>query len=378
MTADLQSDMVIDPDASADGASARLKKDRRRGRGAASNVSGRFEPLARESFDDGWDSLEDLPPLKTEVQEERARTIITRNESPDLSFDRSINPYRGCEHGCIYCYARPSHAYLGLSPGLDFETQIFAKPQAPQRLEQELRAPGYRCQVIALGANTDAYQPAEKRMGITRQLLKVMNRFSQPVSVITKSTLILRDKALLADMARRKLAQVSVSITTLCAETKRRLEPRTASPQVRLNVIRELTDAGVPVSVMVAPVIPKITEHEMEDILEASREAGAISAGYILLRLPAELEALFAQWLGEHYPNRRLAVMNLLRQCHGGEVYRGGFGRRMRGQGPFADLFAQRFARARRAAGLSSRDVALDTGQFRPPPRPGDQLSLAI
>ncbi|MEM1090840.1 MAG: PA0069 family radical SAM protein [Pseudomonadota bacterium] len=344
-----------------------------KGRGAVSNPAGRFNLQVTQP-----DPAPPLDRIATQVRTEPSRTIITRNSSPDIPFDLSINPYRGCEHGCIYCYARPGHAYLGLSPGLDFETQIFAKPQAPQRLEHELRAPSYRCKVIALGASTDAYQPAEKRMGITRQLLKVMNRFSQPVSVITKSSLILRDKALLAEMARRNLAQVAISITSLTAETKRLLEPRAASAQVRLDVIRELTDAGIPVSVMVAPVIPKITEHEMEAILSASREAGAVSAGYILLRLPAELESLFAEWLGEHYPNRRLAVMNLLRQCHGGEVYRGGFGRRMRGQGPFADLFAQRFARAQRNAGLSARDVTLDTSQFRPPPEAGDQLSLAI
>lgn len=352
-----------------------------KGRGAVSNPQGRFNVhLYDRNPDSGFDLSHEPGPrrLATRVRTEASRKVISRNQSPDIPFNLSVNPYRGCEHGCIYCYARPGHAYLGLSPGLDFETQIFAKPQAPQRLEQELRSPSYRCEVIAMGANTDAYQPAERRMGITRQLLKVMNRFSQPVSVITKSSLILRDKALLADMARRRVAQVSVSVTSLCAETKRRLEPRTASAQVRLSVIKELTAAGIPVNVMVAPVIPKITEHEMEDILAAARDAGAVSASYILLRLPGELESLFAQWLSEHYPNRRLAVMNLLRQCHDGAVYQGGFGKRMRGQGPFADLFAQRFTQAKKRCGLSCRDTQLDTSQFSVPPLAGDQMRLAL
>ncbi|MFK7956252.1 MAG: PA0069 family radical SAM protein [Lysobacterales bacterium] len=354
-----------------------------RGRGALSNPEGRFNvhhhvPDPDVDLGPNLECGSRSARLVTRVRSEPSRRVISRNNSSDIPFNLSVNPYRGCEHGCIYCYARPGHAYLGLSPGLDFETQIFAKPQAPQRLEQELRAPSYQCQVIAMGANTDAYQPAERRLGITRQLLKVMNRFSQPVSLITKSSLILRDKALLSAMARRRLAQVSVSVTSLCEETKRRLEPRTASAQVRLKVIRELTEAGIPVNVMVAPVIPKITEHEMEDILGAAAEAGAVSASYILLRLPGELESLFAQWLEEHYPNRQQAVMNLLRQCHGGDVYRGGFGRRMRGQGPFADLYAQRFAKASKRCGLARREIDLDTAAFSPPAQAGDQMTLAL
>ncbi|MEM9533636.1 MAG: PA0069 family radical SAM protein [Pseudomonadota bacterium] len=342
-----------------------------KGRGAQSNPAGRFCRQTTEP--------DPAPPpaqVATRVTMESCRQVISRNQSPDIPFNLSVNPYRGCEHGCIYCYARPGHAYLGLSPGLDFETQIFAKAQAAQCLARELRKPSYRCEVIALGANTDAYQPAERRLRITRSILEVMQRFQQPVSVITKSSLVLRDIDLLKELAQKQLAQVSVSITTLSAETKRRLEPRTASGDARLRVVRELAEAGIPVSVMVAPVIPKITEHELEDILAAARDAGATSAGYILLRLPAELESLFAEWLTEHYPNRRLAVMSMLRQCHNGQVYRGGFGKRMRGEGPLAGVIQKRFLTATRKLGLRPRELRLNTSRFAPPQEAGRQLSL--
>src|SRR3954470_4936130 len=279
----------------------------RRGRGAVSNPHARFEPVESERFDDGWDLPEEPAPLKTEVTIERPRTIIARNDSPDISFDRSINPYRGCEHGCVYCFARPSHAFQGLSPGLDFETKIFAKPNAPELLEKELRAANYEPRTIALGANTDPYQPVERRFRITRGILEVLNRANHPVGIVTKSGLITRDIDILAQMADRQLAKVAISITTLNPTLARKMEPRAASPAKRLETVRKLAEAGIPVSVLVAPIIPAINDHEIEAILQASFQAGAREAGYVLLRLPHELKELMRDWLGEQYPGKRLA-----------------------------------------------------------------------
>lgn len=341
-----------------------------KGRGALSNPAGRYARQVRVR--------DPAPPqerVATEVTTESTRSLISRNQSPDIPFNLSVNPYRGCEHGCIYCFARPDHARLDLSPGLDFETRIVAKPDAPAVLERELRRRSYRCEVIALGASTDAYQPAEKRFGITRRILQVAVRFGQPISLVTKSSLVLRDLDLLSALAQRNLASVMVSVTSLDSSIKRTLEPRAAGPATRLAVISRLAEAGVPVGVMVAPVIPKITDHELESILEAARDAGATMAGYILLRLPGEVRPLFEQWLASHYPLRQQAVLNLLRECHDGEVYRARWGERMRGTGPYSELLRARFRRLCRRLDLQRR-AQLSTDAFAPPPREGDQLSL--
>jgi DNA repair photolyase len=295
-----------------------------KGRGAVANPAGRFESVVRGRIDDGWGSLEEeLPPAATELRPWPARSLITRNDSPDLPFTQSINPYRGCEAGCAYCFARPSHAYLNLSPGLDFETKIFYKDNAAALLERELRRPGYACEPIALGTNTDPYQPAERRLGITRSLLEVMWRFRQPVSIVTKGAAVLeRDLDLLAAMARERLAMVALSITSLDDSIKRTLEPRAAGPAARLRLLRRLSDAGIPAMVMVAHVIQAITDHEIEAILEAARGAGAVAAGYVMLRLPWEVQDLFRQWLEAHHPLKARHVMSLLRQMHGGEPER--------------------------------------------------------
>lgn len=349
-----------------------------KGRGAVSTPEGRFEPLATERIDDGWDMIEeDLPPLKTTVTAEAVKTIISRNNSPDIPFEQSINPYRGCEHGCIYCYARPAHAYMNLSPGLDFETRLFYKADAAKLLEQELRKHGYRCSVISIGANTDAYQPIERKLCVTRSLLEVLQRFRHPFTLITKSTLIERDLDILAEMAQAKLASVAVSITSMNDELKRILEPRTAAPAARLRTVRRLTDAGVPVTVMFAPVIPFVNDAEMEQVLEAAVDAGAHTAGYVFLRLPHELKELFREWLRTHYSLRAEHVMSLVQQSHGGKDYSAEWGRRMRGQGEYAKLTAQRFKLACRRFGLNRGGLwKLDTRQFRVPARAGDQLGL--
>jgi DNA repair photolyase len=344
-------------------------------RGAPSNPDGRFERHRREEVDDGWWREDDLPPLKTTLEPDRARSVITRNQSPDIPFDRSINPYRGCEHGCIYCYARPTHAYLGLSPGLDFETRLFAKPEAGVLLDQELRRPGYRCQPIAIGTNTDPYQPVERRAGIMRAILGVLAAFAHPVTITTKSALILRDRDILADMARRRLVSVTVSITTLDRDLARRLEPRAAVPAARLATLKGLADAGIPVAVNVAPVIPGLTDSEMEAILDAAAGNGATAASWLLLRLPFEVSDLFSDWLALHAPNRRDRVLTLLRQCRGGRLNDPRFGHRFAAQGPFAAMLRDRFRIASRKLGLVDRPI-LRTDLFRPPPRPGDQLSL--
>ncbi len=348
----------------------------RTGRGALSNPDGRFESETREAFDDGWELPEDPERLPTTLSVDASRSIIARNDSPDVPFSQSINPYRGCEHGCIYCFARPSHAYLGLSAGLDFETRIFYKPEAGELLRRELRKPGYQCSTISLGANTDCYQPAERKLRLTREILQVLRDCRHPACIVTKSTLVTRDLDILAEMARHNLAEVFVSITSLEAGSKRDLEPRAASPAARLKTIRTLSEAGVPAGVLVAPVIPVITDREMETILARAHENGARRAGYVLLRLPHEVEGLFTEWLQHHAPGKAEHVLSLLRQSHGGQTYEARFGARMRGRGPYADMLGKRFRQACKRLGLNARETALDTTLFQPPTVEGDQLSL--
>ncbi len=349
-----------------------------KGRGALSNPAGRFDALTLEQTDDGWYQDEVADSLDETVLPDSARSVITTNHSPDVGFDVSINPYRGCSHACVYCFARPSHAYLGLSPGLDFETKLFYKADAVNLLESELSRPRYVCKPIALGINTDGYQPLEKRLGITRSILGVLARYRHPVTIITKSALIVRDIDLLEDLAKDHLVSVSVSITSLSSEIKRTLEPRTASPHARLRVIEQLTRAGVPVGVMVAPVIPAITDHEMEAILGASREAGAVYASYVLLRLPHEVKVLFREWLSAHFPDRAKHVMSLINQARGGKDYDSTFGVRMRGTGPYAELLRMRFKLAARKLGFSTGDRHdLRTDLFRLPAA-ASQLTLGF
>jgi DNA repair photolyase len=350
----------------------------RKGRGAASNESGRFEAERRVAFDDGWGSADAEPmPLNTRLSVDATRTIIARNDSPDIGFDRSINPYRGCEHGCIYCYARPSHAYLGLSPGLDFESRIFYKPQAAALLRSELSRKNYACRPIALGSNTDPYQPAERKLGITRAILDVLREFRHPVTIVTKSALVTRDIDILAEMARERLAMVAVSVTTLDRALARRMEPRAATPERRLEAIAALAAAGIPTGVMAAPMIPALNDAEMEAILERGRAAGAVTAAYTMLRLPLELKALFKEWLEEHEPQKASHVLSLVAQAHGGRLYDSRWSSRMIGSGPYAAMLAARFDRACRRLGFQPRsERLLDTARFRPPPQKGDQLSL--
>lgn len=350
-----------------------------KGRGAASQVDGRYAVTVARGEDDGWGSVyEDLveaPRPQTQVTEERARSIVSRNDSPDIAFGQSVNPYRGCEHGCVYCFARPSHAYLDLSPGLDFETRLFAKTNAAERLQAELARPGYRCAPIALGINTDSYQPIERRYGITRSLIEVFAATSHPFSLITKSAAVTRDLDLIAPMARRGLATVYFSVTTLDNRLSARMEPRAAAPHSRLKAMRMLADAGVPVGVMMAPVIPMINDAEIEHVLEAARTNGAGSAGYVLLRLPHELKQVWREWLQLHYPERAEHVMSLIQQMRGGKDYDSAFGSRMRGQGPFAQLIQQRFAKAHKRLGFG-RLPPLDTSLFTPPRKPSPQGEL--
>ncbi len=347
-----------------------------KGRGEASNTGGRFESNRHEVFDDGWQDLADESRPKTEVQVEASRSILTFNQSPDLPFDRSINPYRGCEHGCVYCFARPTHAYLGLSPGLDFETRLFSKPDAAALLEGTLRKPGYQCQTLALGVNTDAYQPIERKLEITRAVLQVLQRFRHPLAIVTKSALVERDIDILAEMAQQQLVSVNVSVTTLDAELARKLEPRAAAPHRRLRTIRALAEAAIPVSVLVAPVIPVLTDPELDAILAAAKDAGAQSAAYILLRLPLEVSELFQQWLQEHYPLKAEHVMTRVRDTRGGKDYDSRFGVRLSGSGAFADIIAQRYALACKKMALKPRDYALNNTAFRVPERSGDQFDL--
>lgn len=338
-----------------------------KGRSTTHRPDSRFLDWQREPSDDGWPQDTPAPPFRTQLQVDTARSVITTNQSPDVPFDKSINPYRGCEHGCVYCFARPSHAYLGLSPGLDFETRLAWKPNAATLLRAELSARSYRCSPIALGVNTDAYQPEERQLGVTREILSVLAECHHPVMIITKSALIERDLDILGPMAREGLVQVMVSLTTLVTELARTLEPRATAPQRRLRTIRALTEAGVPVGVLFAPLIPALNDEEMETVLAEASEHGARTAGYGLLRLPREVGPLFERWLAEHAPGRAAHVMSLIHQLRGGRVNDARFGERMRGTGLFADLYRQRFALACKQLGLAPRHVALDTGRFTPP-----------
>lgn len=347
-----------------------------RGRGAQSNRAGRFEPFVTEPFDDGWAPDPDIPPLRTEVREERPRRVITRNTSPDLSFDRSVNPYRGCEHGCIYCYARPSHAFLGYSAGLDFETRLIARPDAPDLLRQELQARRYRPDVIAIGTNTDPYQPIEADRRIMRGVLEVLSEHDHPVAIVTKGTMIERDVDILAPMAAKGLVRVGISITTLDGNVSRRMEPRVPAPARRLRTVERLSAAGIPVRLMVSPVVPALTDHEIEAILAAGARAGAVAASSIVLRLPREVAGLFREWVETEFPDRAGRIMGRVRELHGGRDYDPEFGTRMRGQGEWASLFRQRFRIACRRHELDRLLDPLRTDLFRRPGQSGEQLSL--
>jgi len=357
--------------------------DPRKGRGAGINPEGRFEKVEREAYDDGWlhENDDDERALKTQIIEESASSIITRNNSPDIPFTQSINPYQGCEHGCSYCYARPTHAYRNLSPGIDFETRIFAKVNAAELLRRELSKPGYKCEVISLGANTDPYQPIERKLGITRGILEVCAEFNQPVGIVTKNAMVERDLDILAPMAQKHLVNVHLSVNNLDHDIARRLEPRCSAPRRRLDAIRTLSQAGVPVGVLVAPVIPFLTDDQIEAVLEAAFEAGATQAGYVVLRLPYEVKSLFRDWLERHYPLKARHVMSRVHELRGGRDNDPNFGSRMRGQGEFADLLAKRFAIAKRRIGYESRsrmlrNASLDTTLFRVPVQSSNQMSL--
>jgi DNA repair photolyase len=348
-----------------------------KGRGARSNSSSRYDSERRVGFDDGWTrDDEGPPPIKTEIMRDATRTIIARNTSPDISFEQSINPYRGCEHGCIYCFARPTHAYLGLSPGIDFESKILVKPDAAKLLEAELMKPGYRPKVIAMGTNTDPYQPIERERQVTRSILEVLARFKNPVGIVTKSALIARDIDILAPMAAEGLAKVALSVTTLDRKLARIMEPRAATPERRLETLQALARAGIPTTVMTAPIIPALNDEEMESILGAAAERGVLQAGYTLLRLPLEIKDLFREWLEAQVPGRAKHVMSLIRSMRAGKDYDSNWGTRMRGTGPYASLISQRFAIATRRLGLNQVRVPLDTEKFRRPAREGDQLAL--
>jgi DNA repair photolyase len=355
---------------------AAIDRERRRGRGAHSNASGRYEALARIAFDDGWQNLDDLPPFKTTVTADATRKIITRNDSPDISFDRSINPYRGCEHGCVYCFARPTHAYLGLSPGLDFESKLFMKPNAPELLERELSAPGYVPKIIAIGTNTDPYQPIERRYQIMRRILEVLERAGHPVGIVTKSALVLRDLDILARMAKRDLVKVAVSVTTLDPKLARIMEPRAATPSRRLEALRQLVKAGVPAATLVAPIIPAINDAEIERILEAVAMTGVRSAGYVLLRLPLEVRDLFREWLLANFPDRHRHVFKLIRDMRKGKDYDSSWGQRMTGNGPLAWMIGRRFEVACERLGFNLTNFKTTTEHFRATRSPAAQLDL--
>ncbi|CAN7654898.1 PA0069 family radical SAM protein [Mesorhizobium sp. LjRoot246] len=354
----------------------RVRPDRNRGRSAGINPSGRFEPVSRHVFDDGWNSLEELPPFKTEVQVEKPRTIITRNESPDISFDRSINPYRGCEHGCVYCFARPTHSFMGLSPGLDFESKLFAKPDAARLLDKELSKDSYQPRTIAIGTNTDPYQPIEKQYRIMREILEVLEARGHPVGIVTKSALVTRDIDILSRMAERGLAKVALSVTTLDRMLARTMEPRASTPTKRLEAIRQLSDAGIPASVMVAPIIPGLTDQEMERILDSARAAGAREAGYVVLRLPLEVSPIFKDWLLRHYPDRYRHVMSLIRSMRDGKDYDSEWGKRMKGAGPYAWQIGRRFEITAKRIGLNAERRTLRTDQFVAAGK--DQMQLTL
>ena len=353
-----------------------IDAERRRGRGALTNASGRFEALTRENIDDGWASIEQLPAFKTEVFSEIPKTVITRNDSPDISFDRSINPYRGCEHGCSYCFARPTHAYMGLSPGLDFESKLFVKQNVPELLEKELGAPSYQPRTIAIGTNTDPYQPIERKFRVMRSILEVLARHNHPVGIVTKSALVTRDIDVLAPMARLGLAKVAISVTTLDAKLARSMEPRAAAPARRLAAIRELADAGIPVTVLVAPVIPAVNDSEIEAILDAARKAGASEAGYVMLRLPLEVRDVFQQWLQDHAPAKFNHVMSLVRSMRGGKDYDAKWNERQTGTGPFAWLTGRRFELAADRLGFNKSRLKLRADLFIKPRGAERQMSL--
>ena len=352
-----------------------LPPDGRRGRGALTNRSGRFEPKAYELEDDGWEGLASIPALRTDVTVESPKTIISRNQSPDISFDRSINPYRGCEHGCVYCFARPTHAYMGLSAGLDFESRLFAKPNAAQLLAKELSRPGYEVRPIAIGTNTDPYQPIEQRYRVTRSMLEVLSAYNHPVTIVTKSARVTRDLDILSDMAARNLAKVAISVTTLDAKLARKLETRASTPSKRMEALSMLSEAGVPTGVMVAPVIPALNDNEIERILKGASHAGVRQAGFILLRLPLEIADLFKEWLQENVPDSADHVMSLIRQMRGGKEYDSEWGTRMKGTGPYAWQIGRRFEIAARKLGLNRIGPDLDCTQFMVPGR-GKQLDL--
>jgi DNA repair photolyase len=353
-----------------------IEENRRRGRGARSNRGGRFESELREAFDDGWESLAELEPFKTDVHRETAKSIISTNDSPDIGFDQSINPYRGCEHGCVYCYARPTHCYLGHSAGLDFETKLYAKVNAAELLERELSRPRYVPKYIALGAVTDPYQPIEREHRITRAVLEVLERTGHPVGIVTKSALVMRDIDILARMAGRGLAKVAISLTTLDRVIARKMEPRAATPPRRLEAIKALSAAGVPVAVMVAPIVPAINDSEIERILAAATEAGASEAGYVLLRLPLEIKELFREWLQTEFPHRAAHAINILRSMHGGKDYTPEWGVRQRGRGPYAEQIGLRFRLAVKRLGLNERNCKLRMDLFQRPVMKGGQLPL--
>jgi len=358
-----------------------MRKTPHQPRGALANPAGRFETYTTRTEDDGWWREEDLPPLRTTVSEDSTRTVIARNDSPDIGFDRSINPYRGCEHGCVYCYARPSHNFLGLSAGIDFETKLFAKPQAGKLLEAELRRKGYVPAPIGLGTNTDPYQPVERKLGIMRQILEVLSDFNHPLTIVTKSALILRDLDILAPMAAKGLVNVGISVTTLDSDLARRLEPRASVPAKRLAAIEALADARIPVRVMVSPLIPALTDHELESILTAAAERGATKASWILLRLPYDIKDLFEQWLEHHRPERAAHILSLIRQARGGKLNDPEFGKRFRGEGPYVEMIGKRFAVACKKLGLNHATYGFDMAPlrvdlFKPPPKAGDQLGL--
>ncbi len=352
-----------------------------RGRGSVSRPDGRYERFATTPFDDGWATFDEpLTPLRTMVTPEKVRKAITYNNSPDIGFDRSINPYQGCEHGCIYCYARPRHAFYGLSPGLDFESKIFAKYDIVEKLEAELRKPGYKPAPIGLGMNTDCYQPVERDLKITRQILEVLSAYNHPVYIVTKSAMILRDIDILADMAKRNLVSVYISVTSLNRQLSRRMEPRAATPARRIDTIRELSDAGIPTGVMVAPIIPGLTEHELDNILTQTANAGATCAGYVVLRLPLEIKDLFGEWLQEHYPDKARKVFRMIHNMRGGKANDARFGKRMSGTGAYAAMLGDRFELTCKRLGLTHRGTSggskLDSNSFAPPLAVGDQFSL--
>ncbi len=356
----------------------RLIQDRRRvkGRGALSNSTPRFEALSHVEFDDGWEGLGELEKFKTEVRAENAKSIITSNKSPDIPFDTSVNPYRGCEHGCIYCYARPTHAYWGLSPGIDFETKLTARVNAPELLRTEIAKANYRPRPLAFGTNTDPYQPIERGLKLTRRIIEVLSETNHPLTIVTKSALVIRDLDLLQPMAEKGLLKVAISVTTLDGKLARRMEPRASQPEKRLDALGELSEAGVPTMVMVAPLIPGLTDHEMERILELSANAGVKETGYVLLRLPLEIKDLFNDWLVEEFPNKAKRVFSLIKSMRGGKAYEARFGKRMRGEGPFAELIAQRFELAARRLKLNTERMPLREDLFEAPQLPGTQMSL--